>query len=354
MKRLIPCWMVVVLVAIMSSPALGQDLPKTPAVNVSAPNLVLDFEAGDDVCAIDFRNVRMFGANANLSAKLKDGKYERQGYSKYESVKVNDVFCFKQEGGGGHALVITTWASCGDGCTKVGIVQVFEARASQPVITQQFVFGAHAEGTHATFDEKSLTLTITGRSDDGSPTCCVRNLDVVAYRWQETEFKQASYERVPAPGLRILAMVEYDNFDPSSGHSTCLVVFRDGRFQMGQNIIAPTAGIPKFVEDSLPDESLNTLHTILEAQELKDLGTVHTAPVGIRQGESIFAHIYRSQTEQTIQYAAVQAPAGPGPKVFPTPLLPLVQWIQATSKAINQRKLSPIKNIKSSGDCWRK
>jgi hypothetical protein len=46
---------------------------------------------------------------------------------------------------------------------------------------------------------KSLSLTITARSDDGSPNCCAKNFDVVTYQWQGSKFVQQSYKRVPAP-----------------------------------------------------------------------------------------------------------------------------------------------------------
>ena len=82
---------------------------------------------------------------------------------------------------------------------SIGVVQVFEVRAAHSIITQQFVFDFHAEGTAATFDAKSLTLTITGRSDDGSPNCCAKSFDVVTYGWQRRKFVQRGYERVPAP-----------------------------------------------------------------------------------------------------------------------------------------------------------
>jgi|SRR5450631_40605 len=178
---------------------VGQDVRRAPAVDVSAPNRVLE-QSASDVCSVDFRNIRMFGENADWSADLKNGKYERKSDSSYESARLDHVFCFDYTNGGGqHALAMTDWTDCGGSCMRTGVVQLFVIQAAHPVITQQFVYDSHATGTGATFDEKSLTLTITGRSDDGSPNCCAKNFDVVTYQWQEGQFVQGSYKRVPAP-----------------------------------------------------------------------------------------------------------------------------------------------------------
>jgi hypothetical protein len=134
--------------------------------------------------------------------KLKNGKYERQSDSGRESVSLKDVFCINHEhkdGGTNHAIVITDWIDCGGSCSSVGVVQLFTIRLGHPVMTQQFDFDSHAVGTGATFDPESLTLTITGRSDDHSANCCPTSFDVVTYRWKGTKFVQTNFTQVPAP-----------------------------------------------------------------------------------------------------------------------------------------------------------
>jgi hypothetical protein len=306
----------------------------------------------DDVCAIDFPNIQMFGENENWSAPLKNGKYERQSHSKYVSARLDHTFCLKDKDGAQRALVTTKWVACGSSCTSAGIVQLFELRGKQPVITQQLVFDAHAEGTGATFDEKSLTLTITGRSDDQSPNCCAQNFDVVTYRWQGSEFEQASYERLPAPEPKLRVMLEYDEHYPDHASSTCLIVLRDGRFNMGQILTRPNPRTAEFFADSLPDESLKALNVILEAPALRQIRTADRPGMfTLGHGETLFARIPRGQTEQSLWLAAVWGRAGQRPE-FPASVGPLVQWIQATSKAISRRKLGAVKDAKSEGDCW--
>ena len=72
-------------------------------------------------------------------------------------------------------------------------------RDNHPVLMQEFDFDANALGTGATFDGKSQTLTITGRSAEESPDCCPKSLDVVSYQWDGQQFVQSSYKRMPAP-----------------------------------------------------------------------------------------------------------------------------------------------------------
>ena len=191
--------MLFVLASGLTYAAVGQDVSKGPAVDVSTPSRVLKVKARD-VCSVDFRNIRVFGENSDWTAKLKNGKYERKHNSAYESASLDQVFCLDHAGGREqYALVMTNWLDCGGSCTSIGVVQLFAVRAAHPVIAQQFVYDSHAVGTGATFDKKSLTLTITGRSDDGSPNCCANNFDVVTYQWQQSQFVQRSYKLVPAP-----------------------------------------------------------------------------------------------------------------------------------------------------------
>jgi len=183
--------------------ASGQAATKVPAIDISVPNRVLPIKA-NDACSVDYKNNRVFGENRGWTARLKSGKYERKHDrnldSGYESVSLDGIFCLEPGNGKPqHALLVLNWLDCGGSCTSIGVVQLITVRAAHPVIKQQFVFDSHATGTGATFDEKSLTLIITGRSNDDSPNCCAKNFDVVTYHWQGSRFVQQSYKRIPAP-----------------------------------------------------------------------------------------------------------------------------------------------------------
>jgi len=153
------------------------------------------------------------------------------------------------------------------------------------------------------------------------------------------------------PDSSFVVRLQYMKDDlPNSSTSTCLTIFPDGRFHMGQLSEFPRSG-PRVFEDSLPVESLKSLSTILEAQGLKDQRTVALGPVTIAHGEIVWALIPRGEATQRLLFAALWASAGQSPKPFPASLDPLVQWVQETMKAINQRKLRPLKNPQSA-DCW--
>jgi hypothetical protein len=172
---------------------------EVPAIDVSTPNRVIPIKA-NKACGIDFKNIRVSGADRRQTVRLKSGEYKRKYDSGYEAVGLENVFCLEPgKGKAQRAIIVLSWLDCGGSCSSTGVVQLVSIHSQHPVVIQQFVFDSHADGTGATFNEKSQTLTVTGRSDDGSPHCCARNLDVVTYRWQGSKFVQGQYKRVPAP-----------------------------------------------------------------------------------------------------------------------------------------------------------
>lgn len=153
------------------------------------------------------------------------------------------------------------------------------------------------------------------------------------------------------PESSFVVKVKYTKVDlPRSSSSTCLAVFPDGRFHMEQLSEWPSSG-PRVFEESLSDESLKSLSTILETEELKELRTVETGPVKIAQGAIVWAAIPRGEITQKLIFSAIEASGGHPPKPFPASLGPFVQWVQATTKALTQRNMRPLKNAKPV-NCW--
>jgi Protein of unknown function (DUF2939) len=179
------------------SEAANVTKPTVPAVTVSKPNRVLELST-NGVCGIDYLNAPVWDGEKTW-LPLKDGKHEtKEDFGGSSTITVKHVFCVGR-GVGEHALLVTDWLSCGASCNDTGMVQVYEPQAGHPVLIQQIGFDSDAVGTDATFDKDSSTLTITGRSNDGSAHCCPQNLDVVTYQWEGQEFVQTSYKRVPVP-----------------------------------------------------------------------------------------------------------------------------------------------------------
>lgn len=171
--------------------------PSVPAVTVTRPNRVLELTASNGVCRVDYLNAPV--SDGEDTVPLRAGKYE--GHEQHEgesSVEVKLLSCLDR-GVAEHALLATDWVSCGANCNSHEIVQVFELRGGHPVLVQQINFNSDATGTGVTFDDNSLTLTITGRSSEESPHCCPTSLDVVTYRWERHQFVHSGYKRVPVP-----------------------------------------------------------------------------------------------------------------------------------------------------------
>jgi hypothetical protein len=153
------------------------------------------------------------------------------------------------------------------------------------------------------------------------------------------------------PETSFVLKMKYMKVDlPTSDASTCLAVFPDGRFRMEQISEWPAA-YPRIFEDSLPDEGFKSLSTILDAKDLKELKTVAPSSGVISQGEMVQVIISRAEATQALFAIALE---GSGKQVFrplPEPLRPLVEWLQATTKSVNKRKLKPLKNAKPV-NCW--
>lgn len=180
----------------VSQPSEPLSQPDVPAVTVSKPNRVLELAAINGVCGVDYLNAPVSDGEDTVS--LRAGKYAEREQFGESSVTVKLLSCLDR-GVAEHALLATDWVACGASCNSHEIVQVFELRGAHPVVVQQVYFDSDARGTGATFDDRLLTLTVTGRSKEESPHCCPKSLDVVTYRWERKQFVQSSYKRAPVP-----------------------------------------------------------------------------------------------------------------------------------------------------------
>jgi len=148
-------------------------------------------------------------------------------------------------------------------------------------------------------------------------------------------------------GPSFVVQLKYTKIDlPYSSSSSCLTVFPDGRFHMEQMSDWPRSA-PRVFEDLLPSESLKSLSAILDGEGLKELKVAKGGPETISHGEIFGGVISRGQTIQTLVFSALQASAGQVARPFPPSLLPLVQWVDATTKDLKKRKLRELKGGKA-------
>jgi len=157
------------------------------------------------------------------------------------------------------------------------------------------------------------------------------------------------------PESSFVVKLKYARIDrPPESSITCLAIFPDGRFHMEQSpdwstLIFQDSLAPKVFEDSLPGDSLKSLSIILEAQELKDLRAAD--PLVFSNAEIVWAVIPRGAENQKLVSTALKASGKRMAKPFPASLGPLVEWFQATTTALKQRKLRPLKKSKPV-NCW--
>jgi hypothetical protein len=131
---------------------------------------------------------------------------------------------------------------------------------------------------------------------------------------------------------------------PRSSSDTCLVVFPDGSFHMEQGSDWP-ASKTKVFEDSLTHDSLNSLTTLLVAEELKNLQTTRE-DVAIAQGEIVWVLIPRGEAFQRLNFAGIEGSPTQHAKKLPTALGPLLNWFHTTIKGVTQQKLRALQDAK--------
>lgn len=78
----------------------------------------------------------------------------------------------------------------------VGKVQVFTLRDQHPSIVQQIEYDRHAEGTGATFNSMTGHLDIVARTDEPSPNCCPKHLDILRFDWNGNRFVPKASKRI--------------------------------------------------------------------------------------------------------------------------------------------------------------
>src|SRR5262249_25798876 len=107
------------------------------------------------------------------------------------------------------------------------------------------------------------------------------------------------------PQAPFLVKMKYVKFDlPYSSSNSCLVVFTDGEFHLEQGSDWP-ASKPQIFEDSLTQESLNSLTNLLAAEELKSLPKTNQ-DVMIGQGEIVWGLIPRGEKIQRLVFGAFE------------------------------------------------
>jgi hypothetical protein len=169
-----------------------------PSVDVTFPNRAQTIYA-DNVCKADFKSMKLV-RNENSTAQLTQGHYNyRWKDGGFKAVTLDAVSCLQDESDSGQfAIVESIWTEGSGSSTSDCVVQVFALRSNRLVVTQQLEFDCQALSAGAVFNRKAHRLIIRARTDDDSPHCCAKSLDVVTYDWRNEKFVQVGFKRIPA------------------------------------------------------------------------------------------------------------------------------------------------------------
>jgi|SRR5581483_1120945 len=140
---------------------------------------------------------------------------------------------------------------------------------------------------------------------------------------------------------------------PTSVLTTCIAVFSDGRFHLEKRSDWPQSKTQVY-EDSLADNDIKSLRTIIDDPQLKDLSGIDTGGIVVRErehGELVWALISRGDTTQKLLFNSQTGTPERRSLALPKPLNALVGWGDATAKDLNQRKVRPLKNARPAM-CW--
>jgi hypothetical protein len=199
---------VALLVMIVGCSALGQQTasPILSYDDISYPDHRYEISVSS-LHAVDFQNLEVFwfdGQKPGRGARLRNGAFLRRFDGGLEKVKLHKVnFIGPPQSQEQRVVIDLSWSDCGGSCTVVGLVQVFELRAGHPTVVQEIEYDAGAEKAGVRFDPRTQVLTIVGRSNDHTPNCCPKNLDVMRFYWDGKKFAFRGTETKPVTDTKI-------------------------------------------------------------------------------------------------------------------------------------------------------
>lgn len=165
----------------------------------------------DSLRQLDFRNFDfvIFDVNGQPARRvsLENGEYHERQEERGIDLTLGAVEYFgigrlsvKREPS--YALLTLHEVDLGGSPADASIVQVMKMEKHHLYIVQQFSFDRQAPGAGVSFDEKTGRLVIRARTNDDSPACCPRSLEVVSFHWNGRQFTQESAQTLGLPNRK--------------------------------------------------------------------------------------------------------------------------------------------------------
>jgi hypothetical protein len=191
------------VLAISTTFAAGQSVPGGLEYSPSVSSIALRYwyiGSFESIRKVDFANLYYYDGNGKTGAlfQLRQGdvqvKYEIGG----EEIHLDRVDYFRPSTTEPEAaLVQLRWFSHGGSSSMDCLLLVFQIDEGSLVLTQELRFDLQAEGTGTDFDRASNTLTVRARSNDDTPHCCPKNIDVVTFAWTGKAFEEKTHRTIP-------------------------------------------------------------------------------------------------------------------------------------------------------------
>lgn len=107
-----------------------------------------------------------------------------------DEVGIDSVHCLPpEEGAPQRAMVLLHWWSTGASFSGHGVVQLFESASGYPTVSQQIYYISKAPGSGASWDMRSLTLTVKATHYTAfDARCCPSKLDIITFRLTQQGF----------------------------------------------------------------------------------------------------------------------------------------------------------------------
>ncbi len=144
-------------------------------------------ESASTLKDVDFKN-RTYTVDG-MQLDIRAGHYKHEESVGYQEAKIDDTWFVSDAGSSPQFAVVSFWyVGCGASCTSLRYIQVFNLDNHQLELVQELGFDVEAKGAGVWFDANSRRLTIRARSNDDSPHCCAKSLDLAEFVWNGQAF----------------------------------------------------------------------------------------------------------------------------------------------------------------------
>jgi hypothetical protein len=197
LRRLLPLMLVAAAVLAQSSPQRGKPTEEA-SITVEKPRYTYQ-QTFSAITAVDWKNLAYYSLDDKGKPfemfRLRAGAYHDKDNS--QKIRLANVFYLGKPQQ--YAVVQIDETDCGANCTDFPAVYVFRLVDDRLTVLQAIGAEVHHIQGGIVFDPKTEMLTVRATNYGDGPHCCPEYIDVVTYKWTDSEFEQAERKTVPNP-----------------------------------------------------------------------------------------------------------------------------------------------------------